>query len=194
MELGINFKEIAGAFVVLFAIFDILGSTPIIIDIKNHTGNIPAGKVTIISLLISVIFLYAGDYILSLFSVDIQSFAVAGAIVIFAVAIEMIFDVELFHYEKSPKSMSTMVPLVFPLICGAGSFTTLISLRAEYQSVNILLALIANMVVIYVILKLITTFEKALGDGGIYISRKFFGIILLAISVKLFTSNIGKLF
>ncbi|MBO7270679.1 MAG: MarC family protein, partial [Bacteroidales bacterium] len=124
MEL--SFKEIAGAFVVLFAIFDIFGSIPIIIDIKQQRGQIPANKVAIISLLISTIFLFIGDYILSLFGVDIQSFAIAGAIVIFAVGVEMIFDIQMFHYENSPEGMSTMVPLVFPHICGAGSFTTLI--------------------------------------------------------------------
>lgn len=190
----VNIKEILGAFVVLFAIFDIFGSIPIIIDIKQKRGEIPAMKVATISLIIATIFLFIGDYILSLFGVDIQSFAIAGAIVIFAVGIEMIFDIQVFHYENSPEGMSTMVPLVFPLICGAGSFTTLISLKAEYATINILIALVANMIVIYLVLKLLHTFERILGKGGIYISRKFFGIILLAISVKLFASNIGQLF
>lgn len=190
----VNIKEILGAFVVLFAIFDIFGSIPIIIDIKQKRGEIPAMKVATISLIIATIFLFIGDYILSLFGVDIQSFAIAGAIVIFAVGIEMIFDIQVFHYENSPEGMSTMVPLVFPLICGAGSFTTLISLKAEYATLNILIALVANMIVIYLVLKLLHTFERVLGKGGIYISRKFFGIILLAISVKLFVSNIGQLF
>ncbi|MBQ7945987.1 MAG: MarC family protein [Bacteroidales bacterium] len=190
----VNIKEILGAFVVLFAIFDIFGSIPIIIDIKQKRGEIPAMKVATISLIIATIFLFIGDYILSLFGVDIQSFAIAGAIVIFAVGIEMIFDIQVFHYENSPEGMSTMVPLVFPLICGAGSFTTLISLKAEYATINILIALVANMIVIYLVLKLLHTFERVLGKGGIYISRKFFGIILLAISVKLFASNIGQLF
>ena len=190
----VNIKEILGAFVVLFAIFDIFGSIPIIIDIKQKRGEIPAMKGATISLIIATIFLFIGDYILSLFGVDIQSFAIAGAIVIFAVGIEMIFDIQVFHYENSPEGMSTMVPLVFPLICGAGSFTTLISLKAEYATLNILIALVANMIVIYLVLKLLHTFERILGKGGIYISRKFFGIILLAISVKLFASNIGQLF
>lgn len=190
----VNIKEILGAFVVLFAIFDIFGSIPIIIDIKQKRGEIPAMKVATISLIIATIFLFIGDYILSLFGVDIQSFAIAGAIVIFAVGIEMIFDIQVFHYENSPEGMSTMVPLVFPLICGAGSFTTLISLKAEYATINILIALVANMIVIYLVLRMLHTFERILGKGGIYISRKFFGIILLAISVKLFASNIGQLF
>ena len=190
----VNIKEILGAFVVLFAIFDIFGSIPIIIDIKQKRGEIPAMKVATISLIIATIFLFIGDYILSLFGVDIQSFAIAGAIVIFAVGIEMIFDIQVFHYENSPEGMSTMAPLVFPLICGAGSFTTLISLKAEYATINILIALVANMIVIYLVLKLLHSFERILGKGGIYISRKFFGIILLAISVKLFASNIGQLF
>jgi len=186
-------KEIIGAFVVLFAILDIVGSIPIIIDLQRKTGKIPALKVTLISLLLLAGFYFAGDGVLSLFGVNIQAFAVAGAIVIFAVGLEMIFDIHIFKYDDSPQGMSTIVPLVFPLIVGAGSFTTLLALKAEYQTINIMIALILNMIVIYVVLKSIGVIERVLGSGGIYIIRKFFGIILLAIAVKLFVTNIGSL-
>ena len=178
----------------LFAILDIVGSIPIIIDLQEKTGKIPAMKVSVISLLMLLIFYFVGDIILKLFGVDIQSFAVAGSIVIFAVGVEMIFGITIFNYNDSPKGMSTIVPLVFPLIVGAGSFTTLLSLKAEYQTINILVALFANIAVIYLVLKSISFVEKILGQGGIYIIRKFFGIILLTIAVKLFANNVGSLF
>lgn len=193
MDMAINFKEIAGAFVVLFAILDITGSIPIIIDLQHRTGKVPAFKVTIISWLLLTIIYFLGDGILSLFGVDIESFAVAGSIVILAIGFEMIFDITIFKYDSGPKEVSSFVPLVFPLIVGAGSFTTLLSLKAEYSAINIMIALFLNMAFIYVVLRSITRIEKLLGPGLIYVLRKFFGIILLAIAVKLFTSNIGHL-
>lgn len=191
--MAINGKEIIGAFVVLFAILDIIGSIPIIVDLQRRTGKIPALKVSWISLVLLAGFYFAGDGVLSLFGVNIQSFAVAGSIVIFAIGFEMIFDIHIFKYDDSPKGMSTIVPLVFPLIVGAGSFTTLLALKAEYQTINIMIALVLNMAFIFVVLKSISFIEKVLGNGGIYIIRKFFGIILLAIAVKLFVTNIGSL-
>ena len=191
--MAINIKEIVGAFVVLFAILDIIGSIPIIVDLQRRTGKIPAMKVTLISMVLLAGFYFAGDGVLSLFGVNIQSFAVAGSIVIFAIGLEMIFEIHLFKYDDSPKGMSTIVPLVFPLIVGAGSFTTLLALKAEYHTVNIMIALVLNMVFIFAVLKSIGFIEKILGSGGIYIIRKFFGIILLAIAVKLFATNIGSL-
>lgn len=190
--MNINFKEILSAFVVLFAILDIIGSIPVIITIKERSTVSPI-KISLISLLLLVIFYYVGDGILSLFGVDISSFAVAGSIVIFAVAIEMIFDIQVFKYDENSQNVSSIVPLVFPLIVGAGSFTTLLSLKAEYHTVNIMIALVLNVIVIYVVLKLVTPIEKLLGRGGIYILRKFFGIILLAIAVRLFTTNLESL-
>ena len=191
--MDINIKEIAGAFVVLFAILDITGSIPIIIDLQHKTGKVPALKVTLISWIMLTIIYFLGDGVLSLFGVDIESFAVAGSIIILAIGFEMTFDITIFKYDSGPKEVSSFVPLVFPLIVGAGSFTTLLSLKAEYSAINIMIALFLNMAFIYVVLRSITRIERLLGPGLIYVLRKFFGIILLAIAVKLFTSNIGHL-
>jgi len=184
--------QITSAFMVLFAIIDILGSIPIILNIKKKSNVIHAFRASAIAFLIMVIFLFSGEAILRLFNVDIQSFAVAGAFVIFIFAIEMILDVEIFR-NKGPEGGSSIVPLAFPLIAGPGSFTTLLALRAEYATENILIALVLNLVFVYFVIKSTSRIEKMIGEGGIYILRKFFGIILLAISVKLFTSNIGSL-
>lgn len=191
--MGIDIKEVTGAFVVLFAILDITGSIPIIIDMQHKTGKVPAFKVSLISWVLLTIIYFLGDGVLNLFGVDVGSFAVAGSLVILAIAFEMIFDVTIFKYDSGPQSVSTIVPLVFPLIVGAGSFTTLLSLKAEYQAINIMIALFLNIVFIYVVLKSVDWIERVLGQGVVYVLRKFFGIILLAIAVKLFTSNIGNL-
>ncbi len=191
--MALNFKEIAGAFVVLFAILDIIGSIPVIIDLQHKTGKVPALKVSLISWILLTIIYFLGDGVLALFGVDVESFAVAGSIIIVAIGFEMTFDVQIFKYDSSPKGMSTIVPLVFPLIVGAGSFTTLLSLKAEYNIINIMIALFLNMVFIYLVLKFIDRIEKIMGPGLIYVLRKFFGIILLAIAVKLFATNIGHL-
>jgi len=184
--------QIASAFIVLFAIIDILGQIPIIFNIKQKGNKIHALKASATALGILVLFLFIGEYILLLFNVDIQSFAVAGALIIFLFAIELILDVEIFR-NKGPKDMSSIVPLAFPLLAGPGSFTTLLSLRAEYATENILIALVLNLIIVYIVLRSTDKIEKFLGEGSIYIIRKFFGIILLAISVKLFTTNIGSL-
>ena len=184
--------QIASAFVVLFAIIDILGSIPIILNIRNKGNSILAFKASATALAILLVFLFSGEYILRLFNVDIQSFAVAGALVIFLFALEMILDIEIFR-QKGPSGTSSIVPLAFPLIAGPGSFTTLLSLRAEYAMENIIIALVLNLLIVYVVLRSVDKIEKVLGEGFIYIIRKFFGIILLAISVKLFTTNIGSL-
>ncbi len=184
--------ELTSAFMVLFAIIDILGSMPLILDIKKKANVVHAFRASSIAFLILIAFLFTGEGILKLFNVDIQSFAVAGALVIFIFAIEMILDVEIFR-NKGPEGSSSIVPLAFPLIAGPGSFTTLLSLRAEYDTINIVIALVLNLLIVYFVLKSTSKVEKVIGEGGIYILRKFFGIILLAISVKLFTSNIGSL-
>jgi len=184
--------QITSAFMVLFAIIDILGSIPIILNIKKKSNVIHAFRASAIAFLIMVIFLFSGEAILRLFNVDIQSFAVAGAFVIFIFAIEMILDVEIFR-NKGPEGGSSIVPLAFPLIAGPGSFTTLLALRAEYATENILIALVLNLIFVYFVIRSTSRIEKIIGEGGIYILRKFFGIILLAISVKLFTTNIGSL-
>ena len=192
MFTNFNFQQILSAFIVLFAVIDIIGAIPIIIDLKDKGKDVNALKATLISFLLLLGFFYAGDILLRLFHVDIGSFAVAGAFVIFLLSLEMILDIEIFK-NQGPIKEATLVPLVFPLLAGAGSFTTLLSLRAEYASVNIIVALVLNMLWVYFVVRMTRKVEKVLGKGGIYLIRKFFGIILLAISVKLFMSNITLL-
>jgi multiple antibiotic resistance protein len=192
-SLNFNFIEITSAFMVLFAIIDILGSLPIIINVKKNNKNIHAFWASFIALIILILFLFTGEGVLKLFGVDIESFAVAGALIIFIFAIEMILDIEIFRNQKAPKNTFSIVPLAFPLIAGPGSFTTLVALRAEYSLENILIALVLNMAFVYLVLKSTDRIEKLIGEAGIYVIRKFFGIILLAIAVKLFTSNISFL-
>ena len=192
MFTNFNFQQILSAFIVLFAVIDIIGAIPIIIDLKDKGKDVNALKATLISFLLLLGFFYAGDILLRLFHVDIESFAVAGAFVIFLLSLEMILDIEIFK-NQGPIKEATLVPLVFPLLAGAGSFTTLLSLRAEYASVNIIVALVLNMLWVYFVVRMTRKVEKVLGKGGIYLMRKFVGIILLAISVKLFMSNITLL-
>ena len=192
MFTNFNFQQILSAFIVLFAVIDIIGSIPIIIDLKDKGKDVNALKATLISFLLLLGFFYAGDILLRLFHVDIESFAVAGAFVIFLLSLEMILDIEIFK-NQGPIKEATLVPLVFPLLAGAGSFTTLLSLRAEYASVNIIVALILNMLWVYFVVRMTRKVERVLGKGGIYLIRIFFGIILLAISVKLFISHITML-
>ena len=192
MFTNFNFQQILSAFIVLFAVIDIIGAIPIIIDLKDKGKDVNALKATLISFLLLLGFFYAGDILLRLFHVDIESFAVAGAFVIFLLSLEMILDIEIFK-NQGPIKEATLVPLVFPLLAGAGSFTTLLTLRAEYASMNIIVALVLNMLWVYFVVRMTRKVEKVLGKGGIYLIRKFFGIILLAISVKLFMSNITLL-
>ena len=184
--------QITSAFMVLFAIIDILGSIPIILNIKRKRQNVYALRASAVALLILIIFLFSGEAVLKLFNVDIQSFAVAGALIIFIFSLEMILDVEIFR-NKGPEGGSSIIPIAFPLIAGPGSFTTLLSLRAEYATENIIIALVLNIIFVFIVLRSTSRIEKFIGEGGIYILRKFFGIILLAIAVKLFTTNIGSL-
>ena len=188
----IDFQQIASAFIVLFAVIDILGATPIIIDLKTKGRPVNPIHATLISAVLLVSFYFAGDAMLKLFSVDIQSFAVAGSVVIFFMALEMILDIEIFK-NLGPIKEATLVPVVFPLIAGAGSFTTLLSLKAEFSSVNILTGLVLNMIFVYCVLCATEKVESLISKSAIYLLRKFFGIILLAISVRLFTSNLHAL-
>ena len=188
----ISIQELASAFMVLFAVIDITGAVPIINDIQNKGHKISAIKAALASYILLVAFLFVGDGLLNLFSVDISSFAVAGSLVIFVLAVEMIFGIPLFKND-SPSGTASIVPLVFPLIVGAGTLTTLLALRAEYHTINIIIALTLNIIVVYFVLKNVSLVEKIFGKGGAYILRKFLGIILLAISVKLFTSNLTSL-
>ena len=185
-----NTVEFLSAFIVLFAVIDPIGIMPIVLSIRDKGKIIDPGKAVFYAFSLMLIFFFVGDWILNLFGVDINSFAVAGALIIFLMAIEMVLDIEIFKDSSIAANNATMVPLVFPLLAGAGSFTTLLSLKAEYASINILIALLVNAVVVFIMLSATAYLQRLLGKGGIYFTRKFFGIILLAISVKLFTSNL----
>ena len=182
-------NEIFTAFMVLFAVIDIVGSTPIIINLSNAGKKIEAGKAVLVSFVLLIAFLFAGDFFLQLFNIDISSFAMAGALVLFVLAVEMIFNIEVFRSDHSMGS-ATIVPIVFPLIAGAGTLTTTLSLQTECRVENIIVAIILNLLLVYGVLKKTSLVERLIGKGGIYVLRKFFGIILLAMSVKLFTSNL----
>lgn len=192
MDLSFSIKEITGAFMVLFAIIDITGSIPIILDLKNKGNNVDARFASISSFVLFVLFLFVGERLLSLFGVDIQSFAVAGAVILFVMALEMILGIEIMKND-GPKNSATLVPIVFPLIAGAGTLTTLLSMRAAYHVENIIIAITLNVIFIYFVLSRIDKIEKIFGKNFIYILRKFFGIILLAMAAKLFTTNISAL-
>lgn len=184
-----NIKEIATASMVLFAVIDIIGSIPIIIDLRQKVGHIQSEKASIVALIIMVIFLFIGESILGLIGIDVNSFAIAGSFILFFLALEMILGIRL--YKDDAPETASIVPLAFPLIAGAGTMTALLSLRAEFAVQNIIVAIVLNIVVVYAVLKLSARIEKLLGKGGISVLRKVFGIILLAIAVKLFRTNFG---
>ncbi len=185
----ISFIEILGAFMVLFAIIDIPGSIPIIIDIKSKGIRVHSLKVTFVSMIILLAFLLVGTPLLAVFGIDVSSFAIAGSFIIFLIAMEMILGIEIF--KQDAHGTGAIFPIAFPLIAGAGSITTILSLKAEYQTINILIALIINMIMVYLVLRLTSVFEKILGQGGLQILKKVFGVILLSIAIKLFLSNTG---
>lgn len=194
MSLDLNFdlRQIATSSMILFAVIDIVGSIPIIIGLRNKVGHIQSEKASIVAAIMMVAFLFVGEEILNLIGIDVNSFAVAGAFIIFFLAIEMILGITLYK-DDEPESAS-IVPLAFPLIAGAGTMTSLLSLRAEYQVENIIVAIVINIIFVYIVLKLSRRIEKILGKTGISIIRKVFGVILLAIAVKLFATNINQLF
>ena len=187
-----NIKDLASAFIVLFAIIDVAGSLPIFIDLKNKNQSFSPVKASFFSFLILLAFFFAGEGILRLFNVDISSFAIAGSLVIFVIACEMTFGWKLFKID-SPSGSVTLIPIIFPLLAGPGAFTTLLALKAEFSSIVIISALTLNMFIVFFVLRNVYRIEKLFGAGGIYVLRKFFGIILLAISVKLFAGNITSL-
>ncbi|MCB0461726.1 MAG: MarC family protein [Flavobacteriaceae bacterium] len=192
MEL--NFKEIFTVFMVLFAVIDIVGNIPIIIDLRKKVGHIQSEKASIIAGVILIVFLFVGKNILSLIGIGVNSFAVAGAFILFFIALEMILGITLYKEEENNAMTASIFPLAFPLIAGPGSLTTLLSLRAEYSLENIIVAVIMNVIVIYIVLKTSAKIERVIGQNGISIIRKVFGVILLAIAVKLFAHNIKELF
>ncbi|MEZ4923171.1 MAG: MarC family protein [Crocinitomicaceae bacterium] len=192
--MGFDWVEFGKAFVILFAVIDIVGNVPIIIKLKERAGEIESFKASFVALLIMLAFLFFGETLLHALGVNIKAFAVAGSLVLFALAAEMIFGVELFKDDPNTYNIVSIVPLAFPLIAGAGTMTTLISLRVEYEAINIALAVLVNVVVVYLVLKSTKTIERFLGKGGIAILQRVFGIILLAIAVKLFADNAKELF
>ena len=190
----INFKEIVTATMVLFAVIDIIGSIPIIIDLRVKFGHLNSGKASIVASVILITFLFLGKSILNLIGIDVNSFAVAGSFILFFLALEMILGISLYKEEETNAKTASIFPLAFPLLAGPGSLTTLLSLRAEFSTINIVIAIILNTVFLYAVLKTSVKIEKVIGKNGINIIRKVFGVVLLAIAVKLFTSNIQGLF
>jgi multiple antibiotic resistance protein len=193
--MNFNFKEILTAFMVLFAVIDIIGNIPIIIDLRKKAGHIQSEKAALIALFIMILFLFVGQSLLSLIGIDVNSFAVAGAFILFFIALEMILGITLYKDDGGSTAVTaTVFPLAFPLIAGPGSLTTLLSLRAEFAIENIIMAVILNVIFLYIVLKTSSKIERLIGATGIQIIRKIFGVILLAISVKLFATNIKVLF
>jgi multiple antibiotic resistance protein len=175
----------------LFAVIDILGSIPVLISLKDKMGGqIRSGQATIASGALMLLFLFVGEQFLNLMGVDVNSFAVAGSLVIFIIGLEMILGVEFFKQDNNPKSGS-MVPIAFPLIAGSGTLTTIMSLKAGYHDINILLGIVINCIIIFIVLKSLRWIERVLGPNGLIVIRKFFGVILIAIAVKIFASNIA---
>jgi multiple antibiotic resistance protein len=186
----IDLKEILSVTLILFSVIDILGSIPVVINILKREGGIQAERATIISALLMVSFLYLGQSILNLFGLDVASFAVAGAIVIFIVAMEMILGITLIKDDPEASGSSSVVPLAFPLIAGAGTLTTILSLRVVYEELNILIGILLNLVFVYIVLRSSSWLERVIGKSGFAVLRRVFGVILLAIGVKIFKSNV----
>jgi len=192
METGINWKDVFTIGMILFAVIDIVGSIPIIVDLRSKMGHIQSEKATIVAAVIMIAFLFVGDEILKLIGIDANSFAVAGSFVLFFLALEMILGIRL--YKEDNPSTASIVPIAFPLIAGAGTMTTILSLRAVYSNINIIIAIIINVIVVYGVLKSSGKIERLLGNNGLGVIRKIFGVILLAIAVKLFAANVKGLF
>lgn len=192
METGIIWKDVFTIGMILFAVIDIVGSIPIIVDLRSKMGHIQSEKATIVAAVIMIAFLFVGDEILKLIGIDANSFAVAGSFVLFFLALEMILGIRL--YKEDNPSTASIVPIAFPLIAGAGTMTTILSLRAVYSNINIIIAIIINVIVVYGVLKSSGKIERLLGNNGLGVIRKIFGVILLAIAVKLFAANVKGLF
>lgn len=190
MEL--DFKEIITVGMVLFAVIDIVGTVPIIVDLRAKHGHIESEKASLVAGFIMIVFLFIGEELLKLIGIDVNSFAVAGSFVLFFLALEMILGIRIYRDEEA--SSASIVPIAFPLIAGAGTMTTLLSLRSQFHSVNIVIAIILNIIVVYIVLKSSSKIEKMLGKNGLGVIRKAFGVVLLAIAVKLFAANVKGLF
>lgn len=191
-QMILDFREILTVGMVLFAVIDIVGTIPIIVDLRQKHGHIESEKAALVACIIMVVFLFVGEQVLNLIGIDVNSFAVAGSFVLFFLALEMILGIRI--YKDSEPSSASIVPLAFPLIAGAGTMTTLLSLRAQYHTVNIVIAILINIILVYVVLKSSAKIEKMLGQNGLEVIRKAFGVVLLAIAVKLFAANVKALF
>jgi multiple antibiotic resistance protein len=187
-----NFKETFTAGMILFAVIDIIGSIPIIVDLRRKVGHVQSEKASIVAGILMIVFMFVGESMLGLIGIDVNSFAVAGAFIIFFISLEMILGIQL--YKDDAPETAAIIPIAFPLIAGAGTLTSVLSLRSEYAAINIIIAIIFNIVFVYIVLKNSGRLEKLFGKQGINVIRKIFGVILLAIAVKLFTSNIKELF
>ncbi|MGX9986903.1 MarC family protein [Chryseobacterium sp. POL2] len=187
----ISWKETFTCFMVLFAVIDIIGSVPIIVSLRQKFGRIESEKAAIVAGLLMIAFLFIGKEILKFIGVDLNSFAIAGAFVIFIIAIEMILGIEI--QKSSQANAASIVPIAFPLVAGAGTLTTTLSLKAEFHEINIILGIILNTILVYIVLRIAPWIEKKMGEGSLQILQKVFGIILLAISIKLFTANFAQL-
>ncbi|WP_371563225.1 MarC family protein [Flavobacterium sp. Arc2] len=191
--MDVDLREIATVGMVLFAVIDILGSIPIIVDLRTKVGHIQSEKATVVAMIIMIMFLFVGEELLNIIGIDVNSFAVAGAFVLFFLALEMILGIRLYKDEEESKTAS-IVPIAFPLIAGAGTMTTLLSLKSQYHTINIIIAILLNMILVYLVLKASSKIEGMLGKSGLGVIRKVFGVILLAIAVKLFAANVKGLF
>lgn len=188
----LDFREILTVGMVLFAVIDIVGTIPVIVDLRNRHGHIESEKAALVACIIMIVFLFVGEQVLNLIGIDVNSFAVAGSFVLFFLALEMILGIRI--YKDSEPSSASIVPLAFPLIAGAGTMTTLLSLRAQYHTLNIVIAILVNIILVYAVLKSSAKIEKMLGKNGLEVIRKAFGVVLLAIAVKLFAANVKALF
>ncbi len=190
--IGLDFKEIATTSMVLFAVIDIVGTIPIIVELRQKFGHIESEKASLVAGIIMIVFLFVGKELLKLIGIDVHSFAVAGSFVLFFLALEMILGIRI--YKDETNSSASIVPLAFPLIAGAGTMTTLLSLRSQFETINIIIAIVLNIILVYAVLKSSAKIEKFLGKNGLGVIRKTFGVVLLAIAVKLFAANVKGLF
>ncbi len=188
----IDFREILTVGMVLFAVIDIVGSIPIIVDLRSKHGHIESEKASIVAGIIMIVFLFIGEEFLKIIGIDVHSFAVAGSFVLFFIALEMILGIRIYRDEES--SSASIVPIAFPLIAGAGTMTTLLSFSSEFHTINILISILLNLILVYIVLKLSSKLEQLLGKNGLGVIRKAFGVVLLAIAVKLFAANVKGLF
>ncbi len=186
---NLNFSQIFTATFALFAVIDILGSIPVLISFKNKMGHISASRATAVSGILILLFFFLGERFLHMMGLDISSFAIAGSIVLFILGLEMVLGIEFFKGDLNAKA-GTVVPIAFPIIAGSGTLTTVMSMKSLYHQYNILIAIVINLVIIYIGLKSLNWLERMLGQSGILVIRKFFGVILIAIAVKMFRTNI----